>query len=61
MTLETKRLILRPLTPDDFEAVHSWASNPENTRYMAWVQNIGIATALIFTNSEELCFGMSSG
>ena len=38
-TLETERLILRPLTPDDFEAVHSWAGNPENTRYMAWGPN----------------------
>jgi RimJ/RimL family protein N-acetyltransferase len=39
MTLETKRLLLRPLTADDFEAVHSWAGNPENTRYMAWGPN----------------------
>ena len=39
MTLETTRLILRPLTIDDFEAVHSWAGNPENTRYMAWGPN----------------------
>ena len=38
-TLETKRLILRPLTIDDFEAVHSWASDPENARYMAWGSN----------------------
>ena len=37
--LETKRLILRPLTSDDFEAVHSWASNPENTRLMKWGPN----------------------
>ena len=39
MILETKRLMLRPLTPGDFEAVHSWAHNPENTRYMAWGPN----------------------
>jgi len=39
MTLETLRIILRPLTPDDFEAVHSWARDPENTRYMAWGPN----------------------
>lgn len=38
-TLETGRLILRPLTIDDFEAVHSWASNPANTRYMFWGPN----------------------
>jgi len=38
-TLETTRLQLRPLTPGDYNAVHSWASNPENTRYMAWGPN----------------------
>lgn len=37
--LETKRLKLRPLTSEDFIAVHSWASNPKNTRYMAWGPN----------------------
>ncbi len=37
--LETKRLILRPLTMDDFDAVHSWGSNPANTRYMGWGPN----------------------
>ena len=39
MILETNRLILRPLAPEDFDAVHSWAGNPENTRYMAWGPN----------------------
>ena len=39
MTLETERLILRPLSPNDFEAVHSWAGNPANTRCMAWGPN----------------------
>ncbi|MDR2167172.1 MAG: GNAT family N-acetyltransferase [Clostridiales bacterium] len=37
--LETERLILRPLCAEDFEAVHSWASNPENVRYMFWGPN----------------------
>jgi len=39
MIIETKRLILRHLTVCDFEAVHSWASNPKNTRYMTWGPN----------------------
>ena len=38
-TLETERLVLRPLATDDFEAAHSWGSNPDNTRYMAWGPN----------------------
>ena len=37
--LETERLILRPLTPDDFEAVQSWADNPDNLRYMSFGPN----------------------
>ena len=38
-TLETDRLILRMLTMGDFDTVHSWASNPGNTRYMSWGPN----------------------
>jgi len=37
--LETNRLILRPITTDDFKAFHSWGGNPDNTRYMAWGPN----------------------
>ena len=32
--LEMERLIFRPLTASDFGAVHSWAGNSENTRYI---------------------------
>ena len=39
MILETERLRLRPLTPDDFDVVHSWARNPANTRYVSWGPN----------------------
>lgn len=38
-TLETKQLVLRSLTAGDFGAVHSWASDPSNTRYVAWGPN----------------------
>jgi len=34
--LETPRLLLRPPTPDDFEAMHPIGSNPANVRYMSW-------------------------
>jgi len=37
--LNTERLTLRPIVNDDFDAVHSWAKNPENVRYMSWGPN----------------------
>ena len=36
---ETKRLILRKYTEDDFAAVHSYGSNPENLTYMLFGPN----------------------
>lgn len=35
--LRTPRLLLRPLGPGDLEAVHAYASDPENTRYMLFL------------------------
>lgn len=49
-TLQTERLLLRPLSVADFEAAHSWASNPENIRYMSWGPNTEEQT-LAFLNS----------
>ncbi len=51
-TLETERLILRPLRADDFEAVHAWAGNPENTRYMAWGPNTEEQTRSFLASAE---------
>ena len=36
VTLETDRLILRPLTVDDSDAVFVWASDPKVNRYMSY-------------------------
>ena len=37
LTLETKRLILRPFTIDDAgEMFCGWASDPEVTKYLTW-------------------------
>ena len=38
-TLETERLILREIKPEDLEAMHSYASKPENIIYMMWGPN----------------------
>jgi RimJ/RimL family protein N-acetyltransferase len=34
--LETERLILRPFTPDDFDALFAMHSRPEVARYLYW-------------------------
>ena len=35
-TLETERLILRPLSIDDLDAVYKWASDPRVNKYMIY-------------------------
>jgi RimJ/RimL family protein N-acetyltransferase len=37
--LETARLLLRPYTENDFAAVHAYASDPFNVRYMTFPPN----------------------
>ena len=37
--LKTQRLLLRPLGPKDLDAVHAYASDRENTRYMLFLPN----------------------
>jgi len=39
MELKTQRLLLRPLVADDWKAVHEYASDVENTRYMTFLPN----------------------
>src|SRR5918997_6341448 len=47
-TLETERLILRTLTPEDAEAVFAYASDPEVTRYVAWATHRSIEDSKAF-------------
>ena len=44
IVLETERLRIRPMTSDDFEAVHAYAGNSENTKYMLFGTNDEKAT-----------------
>ena len=39
VTIETKRLLIREFTLDDFEAVHRYATNPNVVKFMAWGPN----------------------
>ena len=37
LRLETERLVLRPFTPDDAQAMYqNWASDPQVTRFLTW-------------------------
>jgi len=53
MMIETKSLTLRQLSPNDFEAVHSWAGSPENTRYMSWGPNTEWQTREFLVSAQE--------
>ena len=37
--IKTKRLLLRPLRPEDFPDVRQYIGDPENTRFMLFMQN----------------------
>jgi HAD superfamily hydrolase (TIGR01509 family) len=42
--IHTPRLILRPFSFSDWEAVHEYASDPETTRHMLWGPNTSLET-----------------
>lgn len=42
--LETERLLLRPFGPEDFSAVHRYASDEATTAYMVWGPNTAAQT-----------------
>ncbi len=48
LTLETERLILRKMTPDDAEAVFAYASDPEVSRYTLWETHRSIEDSRAF-------------
>ena len=55
--LETERLVLRPLAPEDAEAVYrNWASDEEVTRYLTWQPHESAeASAAFIRRMTELC------
>lgn len=53
VVLNTERLTLRPFTQADFQAVHAYASDPENVKYMVWGPNDEKATRNFLLEAEE--------
>lgn len=52
-TLETERLILRPLTVEDANAVYEWASDERVARYMIYPKHEAIDTTLEWLRSID--------
>lgn len=53
VTLETDRLILRPLTVDDADAVFTWTSDPKVNRYMSYPLHTDVETTRQWLRSVE--------
>ena len=53
ITLETERLILRPLSVDDADAVFVWASDPKVNRYMIYPLHTGVEVTRQWLRSVE--------
>jgi ribosomal-protein-alanine N-acetyltransferase len=56
--IETQRLILRPFTPEDAEAMfRNWASDPEVTKYLTWPAHSNVAVSQWVTNDWVSHYG----
>lgn len=51
--LETERLVLREIGPDDFAAIHAYGSDPEVVQYVPWGPNTEHVTRDFIQNSLE--------
>ncbi len=54
LVIRTPRLVLRPLEPDDAEAIWPHAADPEVSRYMAWAPHEDITRTRSFVQAEIL-------
>lgn len=53
ITINTKRLVLKPLGVEYLESVHEYASDPENTRFMLRLPNTTIEETRDFLQDAE--------
>lgn len=59
--IETQRLILRPFTPEDAEAMfRNWASDPEVTKYLTWPAHSNVEVSQWVTNDWASHYGEES-
>lgn len=59
--IQTQRLMLRPFTMDDAEAMYSnWASDPEVTRYLMWDAHTDVSQTRAVTKEWVESYGQPS-
>lgn len=54
ITLETKRLLIRPVVPTDAEAIFRWASDPLVTRYMVYTTHPNVEHTRAWLESRNI-------
>jgi len=55
-TLETERLVLRPLVPNDIPALHRFHNDPEVRRYLWDNTEVSAETVAAIVDASEACF-----
>lgn len=54
VTIETERLIIRPVVAEDAEAVFRWASDPEVTKYMIYSTHASVEFTRSWLQTRDL-------
>ena len=54
ITIETKRLLIRPIVPADAEAVFRWASDPLVTWYMVYTTHTDVENTRAWLESLDI-------
>lgn len=54
VTIETERLLIRPVVPADAEAIYRWTSDPEVTRYMLYTTHPNVESTRAWLAGRNL-------
>lgn len=54
VTIETDRLIIRPVVIEDAEAIFKWAADPEVTKYMIYSTHMNVDSTREWLSSQDI-------
>lgn len=54
VTIETERLIIRPVTVDDAEAIFKWTSDPEVTKYLIYTTYTNVESVREWLSGRDI-------